>query len=324
MALTIRSTLDVRPLRFVADGRFSAALRGLATLTRQMSPLVLCVATLLALSAQPLNIDRPWSKRQLRSPGGGAVASTLSSSTTAGGAITPLGRRSADGAGPAGGSSSAKAVGAEIEHHRYVSRQEPTSRQVNPLLHEADPDAEKVILPERWSALEALKELVHTFDLVGVAAVATAVMLIVGALVRALMPLFGKHADIADVDHAASLDPEIVKVLALRREPRHRTPLRSGMLYRGLRPISDCKILDRSEHGARIRTIAPFPTGGEIRFLDLQEMVFYEGQVAWRTENEAGLQLSRLYAIGQRKTKAAAEIDEDDAEEDGQKTAGAA
>jgi hypothetical protein len=82
-----------------------------------------------------------------------------------------------------------------------------------------------------------------------------------------------------------------------RREPRVRTRYRHGALYDGCEFVSDCAVIDRSPHGARIRTPCALPAFQQLRFFDSYEKVLYEGRVAWQKDTEAGLELTRLFRV---------------------------
>jgi hypothetical protein len=85
-----------------------------------------------------------------------------------------------------------------------------------------------------------------------------------------------------------------------RREARLRTRLREGLLYEGRRLVCDCVVIDRSRHGARIRTSRPLRSVQKLRFFDTYEQVLYEARVVWQKDTEVGLELAMRFRVGNR------------------------
>lgn len=83
-----------------------------------------------------------------------------------------------------------------------------------------------------------------------------------------------------------------------RKEPRMRTRHRVGVLLGpDRRAISECLVLDRSDHGARVRTPDAFPCLAPVYFVDGNECIMYQARVAWADGNEMGLELIRMRRV---------------------------
>lgn len=82
-----------------------------------------------------------------------------------------------------------------------------------------------------------------------------------------------------------------------RREPRHRTRLRTGRLFtQSGQYICSCEILDRSVHGARISSRDRFPAGAPLQFYDSVEKRYFLATVAWCKGESHGMALSHRSA----------------------------
>lgn len=110
---------------------------------------------------------------------------------------------------------------------------------------------------------------------------------------RKLLAFAYRSTAIGTSSENSSLDPPAER----RREPRVRTRYRHGVLYDGYKLVGDCAVIDRSPHGARIRTSRGLPDYQQLRFFDTYERVLYEARVAWQKDGDAGLELTRLFRI---------------------------